>query len=131
MGTLAAYLPVFNLLFVAQRMPYAAFASQSAGVAANHDEGPAWWGMIDVALFVVSLFAVVWSARKSSKQWMKYALYTTWIAPAFLIFNEKLEGIRLPEEMIYIPAIRLTLLHLYNKKYCQCADDQCCTAPEK
>ncbi|WP_084165803.1 MerC domain-containing protein [Dyadobacter crusticola] len=67
-----------------------------AGAAANQEEGPAWWGMIDLALLVVSLFSAYWSAKKSSKQWMKYALYATWLVLAFLIFNEKFEGIRLP-----------------------------------
>jgi len=33
----------------------------------------------------------------------------------------------LNEKAIYIPAIALIMLHLYNKKYCQCHTNTCCT----
>ncbi|MFT5146453.1 MAG: hypothetical protein ACI9H1_001176, partial [Polaribacter sp.] len=31
------------------------------------------------------------------------------------------------EQAIYFPALTLTVLHLYNKKYCQCNTTNCCT----
>ena len=100
--------------------------------AANHDHShhhghtPLWWSVMDLLFIGISLVAVYWSARFSSKSWIKYALYFSWAGLAFFIFNEKLKLIHLPEALIYIPAISLILLHLYNKKYCQCNDDECC-----
>jgi len=32
----------------------------------------------------------------------------------------------LGELVVYIPAIALVGLHLYNRKYCKCEDDTCC-----
>ena len=89
-----------------------------------HGDIPLWWGLIDSVLLVVSFFAVFWAARNSTKTWMKYALYATWIALAFIILNEKIGFVHLPEEIIYIPTIGLIGLHLYNRKYC-CEDESC------
>jgi hypothetical protein len=102
-----------------------------AGVATNHEEGPVWWGLIDILLLFVSLFAIYRAAKNTSEQWMKYALYTSWFGLALIIFNEKLQGIPLPEEVIYIPVVTLALLHLYNRKYCQCTDEKCCSVSER
>ena len=32
----------------------------------------------------------------------------------------------LPEIITYFAAINLACLHVYNLKYCQCADEECC-----
>jgi hypothetical protein len=101
-----------------------------AGVAAKHKEGPIWWGLIDVLLLFVSLFAVYRASKNTSKRWMKYALYISWVLLTLFILNEKLQGIPLAEEIIYIPVISLALLHLYNRKYCQCTDEKCCSVSE-
>ena len=44
----------------------------------------------------------------------------------FQIINEKLAWTLLPETFIYITAISLAVLHIYNLKYCQCDTDGCC-----
>ena len=103
------------------------FVAQAGSVTVSeHGHGPLWWGLIDISLLFLSLIAIYRAVRLTSKQWMKYTMVISWIALAFIIFNEKLEGFHLPHEAIYIPAISLVFLHLYNKKYCQCKDDACC-----
>lgn len=97
----------------------------------GHGESPLWWGLIDILLLLVSLAAVYWAVRKTSKQWMKYALVLSWIFLAFIILNEKFHGFHLAEEIIYLPALSLVLLHIYNRKYCQCADENCYTVPNQ
>ena len=79
---------------------------------------PKWWGAVDIVFIIVSLIAVYQSTKNSSKQWVKMGLWLSWIALAFVILNEKLTLIVIPEYSIYIPAIALVILHLYNKKYC-------------
>ena len=101
------------LLFVAQ-----------AG--AHHADSPGWWKTIDIALLVVSLAAVYWAAKKTSRNWMKWALYGSWLALTFLIVNEKVEGVHLAEAWIYVPTVSLVGLHLYNRKYCYCQEEGCC-----
>jgi len=93
----------------------------------GHGHGsPLWWGTIDLLFLAISLLAVWWSSRNSSKQWVKYALYVSWAGLAFLILNEKLGWVHLLEEAIYLPALSLVFLHLYNRRYCQCDDETCC-----
>ncbi|WP_299765368.1 MerC domain-containing protein [uncultured Dokdonia sp.] len=100
-----------------------------AGHVHGHHSHPFWWGILDSLFIVISLFAVYWSAKNTSKNWMKYALWISWVLLSFVILNEKVGLIHLMEEAIYVPSLLLILLHLYNRKYCQCANDQCCTVP--
>lgn len=92
----------------------------------HHADSPFWWSSIDVIFIIISFIAVYRSARLSSKQWVKYALFASWAFLTFVLLNEKFEGIHLVEEIIYVPAFSLILLHLYNKRYCQCEDENCC-----
>jgi hypothetical protein len=92
----------------------------------HHGPSPLWWNVIDIIFLIISLGAVYWSAKSSSKIWVKYILYASWVFLAFLILNEKFQGVHLPEVLIYIPAFSLIIFHLYNKKYCQCKTDGCC-----
>ncbi|NRA93638.1 MAG: MerC domain-containing protein [Psychroserpens sp.] len=96
--------------------------------AACCSESPMWWSGIDFIFIGVSFFAVYWSAKTTSKGWIKKALWISWVALFVVILNEYIHLISLPEFVIYIPAIALVLLHLYNKKYCQCQDTSCCTS---
>jgi len=91
----------------------------------HHGASPFWWQMIDVAFLVISFAAVYWSARNSSKQWMKIALFISWAALAMVIFNEKLALFHWVEEVIYLPTLALIGLHLYNRRYCQCENNDC------
>jgi len=91
----------------------------------HHGPSPLWWNVIDIIFLIISIGAVYWSAKSSSKTWVKAVLYFSWLFLAFLILNEKFEGFHLPEVLIYIPAFSLIIFHLYNKKYCQCQDEDC------
>ena len=101
-----------------------------AGSVVHHAESPLWWNLIDVLMLIVSLFAVYWAVKNTSKRWIKYALSASWIFLALIILNEKFEGFHLVEELIYIPTLSLVLFHLYNRKYCHCKDEESCTTPE-
>ncbi|WNJ19165.1 MerC domain-containing protein [Pontibacter sp. G13] len=110
------------------------FAAQAG--AAHHDHhhhhhgaSPEWWGWIDLTLLVVSAVAIYWAVKRSSKQWVKIALWASWAFLTFIILNEKMELLHLAEAWIYAPAVSLVALHLYNRKYCQCEDDACCATP--
>lgn len=98
-----------------------------AGNLHHHHLHPFWWGLLDIFFIFVSLVAVYWSARNTSKKWMKYALWISWVLLTAVILNEKLEVMHITESFIYFPSISLVVLHLYNRKYCQCVDDSCCT----
>jgi hypothetical protein len=78
-------------------------------------------------LFIgMSYFAIYWSVKNSINSWIKYALWTSWVFLCLVILNEKIGLLTVPETSIYIPAIALILLHLYNRKYCECKDENCC-----
>ena len=85
-----------------------------------------WWGYIDVIFLCVSFLAVVYAAKTTAKQWVGYALWSSWIALTAVIFNEKQGWLHLPEVLNYIPALLLIFFHLYNRRYCQCEDENCC-----
>lgn len=101
-----------------------------AGVS-THDHGhgsPTWWGLIDIFFLLVSLAAVWWSARNTASSWMPYLLGLSWLGLAAVILNEKLSIVHIPEATIYIPALSLVALHLYNRRYCLCSDEASCDA---
>lgn len=91
-----------------------------------HGNSPLWWSLIDVVFLVISFMAIHWSGKNSSKAWMKYALYLCWCFLAVFIIMERLQDAHIPTALFYAPAIGLILLHLYNRKYCQCKGDRCC-----
>jgi hypothetical protein len=91
----------------------------------HHGASPFWWNAIDLVFLVISLAAIYWSVKPSTKTWMKFGLYSSWALLALLIFSEKLDAIHFPEILMYIPAFSLIVLHLYNKRHHQCEDSRC------
>jgi len=91
-----------------------------------HGNDPFWWSMIDVVFLFISLVAVYWSGKTSSKAWMKFALYLCWSFLATFLIIERLGGNHYSENLLYIPAFGLIALHLYNIKYCRCKGNTCC-----
>ena len=55
----------------------------------SHNSHPFWWSFIDIFFVIVSFWAIYWSTKNSSKQWMKYALWSSWILLLGFILNEK------------------------------------------
>lgn len=87
---------------------------------------PEWYHMIDYVFIVISFAAIYFAAKNSTKNWMRIALWATWAVLLSAILNETFEIRPLPEASVYIPAIIIAALHLYNQKYCRCTDE-CCT----
>lgn len=111
-GSTASFLCLIHciatpFLFVAQ--------AEISGHAETH---PLWWGLLDVFFLVISYFAVWWSSKTTTKSWIRKALWISWVVLAIIVLNEKLAVIHLPEAVIYLPAVSLIILHLYNRKYC-------------
>ncbi|WP_136466947.1 MerC domain-containing protein [Flagellimonas onchidii] len=98
-----------------------------AGVVSVGESKPHWWGMLDLVFLVISFFAIVWSNKNTTKQWVGRALWISWILLAFVVLNEKFSLIPLMEEVVYVPTLGLIFFHLYNRKYCNCAQETCCT----
>ncbi|MEM7486063.1 MAG: MerC domain-containing protein [Bacteroidota bacterium] len=96
-------------------------------VGAHGEAHPFWWGLLDIVFLIFSFFAVYWSARNTSKTWIKYAFGLLWLVLSLVILNEKLGVLSLPEAAIYFPTIGLIGLHIYNRHYCNCEDEVCCT----
>lgn len=86
---------------------------------------PSWWQFIDYFFLVISFFAVYGSTQTTSNNWMKFSLWLSWSLLFLVIVNEKKAWFFLNENFIYLPALTLIVLHLYNKKYCQCNVNKC------
>lgn len=91
------------------------------------ETSPVWWRSLDYIFLIISFFAVLQSAKNTSKSFMKPLLWASWFSLFFLIVNEKIQLLSLPETLTYIVAIVLATLHIYNLKYCQCKTNNCCS----
>ncbi|SEC80825.1 MerC mercury resistance protein [Tenacibaculum sp. MAR_2009_124] len=87
------------------------------------ESSPVWWRLIDFSFLLVSFYAVYSASKSTSKNWIKVALYLTWIVLFAIILNEYFHFIPLFEEAIYLPSFLLIGLHFHNKKHCK--DDNC------
>lgn len=103
------------------------FVAKSCSVATHCAQTPIWWKAVDVLFLVVSFVAIYFSAKNSSNSLVKKGLWVSWIVLALIITNDFSHIINLPHWLIYIPAVNLIILHIYNLKYCQCKTDKCCT----
>lgn len=90
------------------------------------NETPGWWGKIDYFFLIISFFAIYWTVKSTTINWIKPLLWLSWMLLFIIIINEKVALLPIPETLIYIPSISLITLHLYNKKYCNCNNDKCC-----
>lgn len=96
------------------------------GVAACCTTTPEWWKFLDFIFLVISFFAIYWSTKTTTITWVKPMLWVSWFALLIVILNEKLAMFPLAEWVIYVPALALIILHLYNRKHCKCKIDTCC-----
>ena len=87
---------------------------------------PGWWQALNYLFLSISFFAVYKTSKNSSSQMVKTLLYLFWSILAMLLISEEFELFHLPEFITYITGLSLAGLHIYNKRYCQCADDECC-----
>ena len=87
---------------------------------------PLWWQLLNYVFIVVSFFAVNRTVKNSSNQLVKSLLWVLWVLLSTLILNEQFEIMHMPELLTYFAGISLASLHIYNLKYCQCEDENCC-----
>jgi hypothetical protein len=91
------------------------------------ETSPVWWRNLDYIFLFISFLAVAHSAKNTSKSFMKPLLWTNCVILFLLILNEKMQLVSLTENITYIAAFSLAVLHIYNLKYCQCQTSKCCT----
>ena len=87
---------------------------------------PSWWQWMDYLFLAISLFAIKQSTKSSTNEWIIYGLWINWLVLCFSIINIRLEWIQLAENFKFIPAFALAILHIYNLRYCQCNENECC-----
>ena len=87
---------------------------------------PGWWQALNYVFLLLSFFAVYKTSQNSSNQIVKILLYIFWGILATLLISEEFELFHLPEFITYSTGLTLAGLHIYNKKYCQCDDEECC-----
>ena len=104
------------------------FIAQSSHPIACSSIGLGWWSAIDFIFIGITALAVYQSGKNSSRELVKYSLYATWLVLTLFILNEKLHFLPIPSVAKYGAALTLILLHIYNLKYCRCADESCCVA---
>ncbi|MFA8341422.1 MAG: MerC domain-containing protein [Rhodothermaceae bacterium] len=93
-------------------------------------DAPVWWKTIDFLFLVISFVAVYYSAKTTSKIWMRYTFYFSFILLFFLIINDHLVLFEVAKTPLYITAGLLAGLHFYNRKYCLC-QSTCCESNSK
>ena len=101
------------------------FLSQTQTAHISHDV-PFAWQIINYFFITVSAIAVYYSAKNSTNNIVKFLMVVFWLILSFLIISEGLEILHLPEILTYLSASFLSLLHIYNLKYCTCSDEDCC-----
>lgn len=89
-------------------------------------EAPLWWKIIDYVFLLISFIAIYYATKNSTKKMVKNALWLFWGVLFFIILNESIQLVKLPNETIYIPAFFIIVLHIYNQKYCKCNNETCC-----
>ena len=87
---------------------------------------PLWWQLPNYVFIMVSFFAVKRTVKNSSNELVKSLLWVLWVLLSALILNEEFEIMHMPELLTYFAGISLASLHIYNLKYCQCEDENCC-----
>ena len=87
---------------------------------------PLWWQLLNYVFIIVSFFAVKRTVKNSSNELVKSLLWASWVLLSALILNEEFEIVHMPELLTYFTGISLASLHIYNLKYCQCDDEECC-----
>ncbi|MBP1841643.1 MerC domain-containing protein [Formosa algae] len=90
------------------------------------DAVPTWWGFIDYVFLVIAFFSIYRSTKTTTLYWIKPAFWLSFLMLLFVILNEKNTWFYLNENYIYVPALSLIALHLYNRKYCTCNQVKCC-----
>ena len=87
---------------------------------------PTAWKSLNYVFLAISAVAVYQSIQNSTNLLIKRLLVFAWIILTSLILNELFEITHIAEAFTYAAATALCGLHVYNLKYCQCDDEDCC-----
>ena len=87
---------------------------------------PSWWVFFDYLFLTISFFAILKSTRTTQSNFIKYALWSFWFLLFCLIINQSTEVFLITKNALYLVAVSLSFLHIYNLKYCQCNGNKCC-----
>ena len=85
------------------------------------------WKGVNIIFIVFSLIAVNRSTKKTTSKIIKPIFWFSWSFLFFVLFNEEVKFIELPELVSYLSALNLAGIHVYNLKFCGCKDENCCT----
>ena len=85
------------------------------------------WKGVNIIFIVFSLIAVNRSTKKTTSKIIKPIFWFSWSFLFFVLFNEEVKFIELPELVSYLSAMNLAGIHVYNLKFCGCKDENCCT----
>lgn len=86
---------------------------------------PVWWQVIDYVFIIISFTAIYYATKNSSVKWIQYALWGSWALLLVFVLGETLSLALFPAFLVYLPALAIVGLHVYNLKYCQCAGETC------
>ena len=78
-----------------------------------------WWSNLDYIFLLISFFMVYFSAQITTVKRMKYLFWLSWVTLFLVIINEKTNSYQFSEHITYFAITALSLLHLYNLKYCK------------
>ena len=86
---------------------------------------PVWWVFFDYLFLTISFFAILKSTKTTQSNLIKYALWSFWLLLLCFIVNESIGVLLISKNALYLVAVLLSSLHIYNLKYCQC-ENKCC-----
>ncbi len=102
------------------------FISQSLCTKICCAGAPIWWQSLDYIFVIISFFAIYRSTKTSTNKAIKILLWIVWVVFFTSIIAKSANFSNLFLNTTYASGITLALLHIYNLKFCQCCDDDCC-----
>tara|TARA_Y100001970_G_scaffold223760_1_gene275535 strand:+ start:116 stop:520 length:405 start_codon:yes stop_codon:yes gene_type:complete len=87
---------------------------------------PSWWLYIDYIFLIISFVAVMHSTKDSTYNFVKFGLWLSWLGLFAFIINISYSFIDISDNVKFIPGFSLIGFHLYNARFCNCTDKECC-----
>ena len=86
---------------------------------------PLWWQLLDYFFLVICFFAIYFTSKNSSLNWLKITFWISWSILFLTLINQSLEMVTLPSNFIYVPSALIIIFHSYNLIFCK-NDEDCC-----
>ncbi len=96
------------------------FAAQATVSTTCSEISPMWWKVLDYLFLIITFFAIYYTAKSTVLKWLPNLMYVMWSLLALLVVNKFYHLINISHVVIYVPALCLAGLHLYNRNYCRC-----------